>query len=222
MERSYIWSIYNRVSHILTIILFAVCYLLADFEDDLSYHAIAGYLLGVVFLLRIIWGFIGSRYSRFRDFNLDKNDLKEYLLSPLSETKEYAGHNPASSYAIIAMMILVFLSIFTGTLAYGFQEGQGLFSGLYSDGGSHFFKEVHEIFVNLFLIIIGIHIAGALMDKYIKKGDAIDSMITGYKRLSKSENVRMNILQKLYIILAAAAFLYTVYYLGFRENIFIS
>ncbi len=222
MEKSYIWSIYNRVSHILTIILFGVCYLLADYEDNLSYHAIAGYLLGVVFLLRIIWGFIGSRYSRFRDFNFDGKDLKEYLLSPLSETKEYAGHNPASSYAIIAMMVLVFLSIFTGTLAFGIQEGQGLFSSLYSDGENHFFKDVHEIFVNLFLIIIGIHIAGALMDKYIKKGDAIDSMITGYKKLSQNENVRMNILQKLYIILAAAAFLYCVYYLGFTENIFIA
>jgi cytochrome b len=162
-NKSYIWSIYNRGSHILMIILFSVCYLLADFEDDLSYHAITGYLLGVVFLLRIIWGFIGSRYSRFRDFNLDKNDLKEYLLSPLSETKEYAGHNPASSYAIIAMMILVFLSIFTGTLAYGIQEGQGLFSGLYSDGENHFFKEVHEIFVNLFLAVIAIHIAAAFL-----------------------------------------------------------
>lgn len=222
MERSYIWSIYNRGSHILLIILFAVCYLLADYEDDLSYHAIVGYLLGVVFLLRVLWGFIGSRYSRFRDFNLNKNDLKEYLLSPLSETKEYAGHNPASSYAIIAMMILVFISIFTGTVAYGVQEGLGIFSNLYSDGEGHFFKEVHEFFVNLFLAIIGIHIIGALIDKYIKKGDAIDSMITGYKNLSQRENIRMNILQKLYIIIALAAFLYSIYYLGFTKNIFIS
>lgn len=76
--------------------------------------------------------------------------------------------------------------------------------------------------MNIFLVIIGIHIAGALIDKYIKKGDAVDSMVTGYKNLSQKENIKMNILQKLYITIALAAFLYSIYYLGFMENIFIS
>ena len=220
--KSYIWSIYNRASHILAIILFAVCYLLADFEDNLSYHAITGYLLGVVFVLRIIWGFTGTKYSRFKDFNFDRNDLKEYLLSPFSKTKEYVGHNPASSYAIIAMMILLFLSIFTGTIAYGVQEGHGIFSSLYSGDEHSLFKEVHEFFVNIFLSVIGIHVAGSLIDKFIKKGDAVDSMIWGYKETKEDQSIRMNIFQKFLILIFITSFLYSIYFLIFvPENIFI-
>ena len=224
MTKSYIWPLFNRASHILMILFFAACYLLAD-DDYISYHVAFGLSFGVVILFRVIWGYLGPKHSKFKDFNFKVADLKEYLLSPFSKTKEYLGHNPASSYAIIAMIILAMLSILSGLLYYGIEENHGIFSFLNSQffKKMELFEELHELFANLLLGVIGIHIAGTLIDKFIKKGDAIESMVDGYKKTSQEMSIRINIFQKLLGVIFILASLYTLYYLVFtKDNIFVA
>jgi cytochrome b len=224
MTKSYIWPLFNRVSHILLILFFAACYLLAD-DDYISYHVAFGLSFGVVILFRVIWGYIGPKHSKFKDFNFNVADLKEYLLSPFSKTKEYVGHNPASSYAIIAMIILAMLSILSGLLYYGIEENHGIFSFLNSQlfKEMELFEELHELFANLLLGVIGIHVAGTLIDRFIKKGDAIDSMVDGYKKTSQGETIKINIFQKFLGVVFISASLYVLYYLVFtKDNIFVA
>jgi len=181
----------------------------------LDYHAIFGILFALLFVIRIIWGFIGPKYSKFKDFNFNKSDLKKYLLSPFKHTKEYIGHNPASSFAIIAMMILSLFTALTGMLAYGIEQNHGIFSFLHSDyfKQMELFEELHEISANMLLGVIAIHAAGSLIDRLIKKSDAIDSMISGYKQLSSNIAIRMNIFQKIFAIVSLVLFIYAFYYM---------
>ena len=86
-----------------------------------------------------------------------------------------------------------------------------------------FFEELHELFSNLFLGVILIHIAGSLLDKFLKKNDAIDSMVTGYKTTGTKENVRTGIFQKAFALLAITAMILSLYYLIFsKDNMFIA
>jgi cytochrome b len=225
MTKSYIWPLFNRVSHVLMILFFTACYILGDFDELLSYHAAFGLALGVVILFRILWGFIGPKHSKFKDFNFSLHELKAYLLGVFSKGKKYTGHNPASSYAITAMLLLALLSILTGLLTYGIEENRGILSflhmGFYSD--MEVFEELHELFSNLFLGVILIHIAGSLLDKFIKKNDAIDSMVTGYKTTGQKEDVRTGIFQKAFALLAIATMIFSIYYLVFsKDNMFIA
>ncbi|MCF6206559.1 MAG: cytochrome b/b6 domain-containing protein [Sulfurovum sp.] len=222
MTKKYIWPVATRLAHVLIIIFFAVAYVLGDFDELLNQHVAFGLALGVVFAFRVIWGFIGPKHSRFRDFNFFLGDLKEYLLNPFSKTKEYEGHNPASSYAIVAMIAVAFLTILTGMLAYGIQENHGVFSFLHNSyyREMEVFEEAHEILANLFLAIVGVHIAGALIDKFIKNGDAIDSMISGYKRAT--EEVKLNFSQKIFSFVWIAVSLLAIFYLLFTNNVFVA
>lgn len=225
MTKSYIWSLFNRLSHIGMILFFAICYLLADFDELLSYHVAFGLSFGILVLFRIIWGLIGPKYSTFKDFNFNIADLKEYLLSPFEKTKESIGHNPASSYAIVAIFILSFISIFTGLLTYGIEENHGVFSFLHSDyfKEMELFKELHELSSNLLLALIGVHIAGSLIDKFVKKNDAIDSMIDGYKKTTHKETITLNLFQKIFGLLWIIGTLFALYYLIFtKDNVFIA
>ena len=224
MTKSYIWPFVNRFAHILLMLFFAASYILGDFDKLLSYHVAFGLALGVVFLFRTIWGFIGPKYSRFSDFNFSINDLKSYLLTPFSKTKEYIGHNPASSYAIVFMIIVAFLTIITGLLAYGIQENHGIFSYLHNSffREMEFFKEIHEFLSNLFLAIVGVHMAGAMIDKVIKKGDSIDSMVDGYKKSTKEVSIKLNIFQKAFSLLWIIVSLFSIFYFIFTNNIFIA
>ncbi|MGB5867134.1 MAG: cytochrome b/b6 domain-containing protein [Arcobacteraceae bacterium] len=225
MTKSYIWPLFNRISHILLVVFFTVCYILADFDELLPYHVAFGLALGVVFIFRIVWGYIGPKHSKFKDFSFNKVNLIEYITHPFSKTKEYVGHNPASSYAIVAMILLAFLSIISGLLTYGIEENHGVLSFLHSSyfKDMELFKEIHEFFSNLFLGVIIIHVLGSLIDKFIKKSDAIDSMISGYKKTTHNETIRTNIFQKILGIVFILATLFSMYYLLFtKENIFLA
>jgi len=224
MTKSFIWPLFNRVIHVFLILFFGITFLLGDIDRFLDYHVIFGILFFVLFFYRFIWGFIGPKYSKFKDFVFDKKLLKEYLLSPFSKTKEYSGHNPASSVAIVLMIILTILCVITGMLAYGIEENHGIFSFLHNNyfKSIDFFKDIHEFFVNGLLVIIAVHILGVLIDKFMKKGDALDSMISGYKSLKENESIKLHIFQKIFILLSLVSFIYIVYYMFyFKDNIFI-
>jgi cytochrome b len=220
MIKSYIWPLTNRLSHILLIVFFVVSYILSYFSNLLSYHVAFGYALGVVFAFRTIWGFIGPEHSKFKDFNFRLQDLKEYMVSVFSKTKEYVGHNPASSYAVTAMIVVAFLTILTGALAYGIQENHGVLSFLhdkyYKDIGT--LKDIHGLFSNIFLAIVGAHMCGALIDKFIKRSDAIDSMISGYKKTVEKVNIKTSIFQRSFSIIWIVASLFTLSYLVFTKD----
>ncbi|MDD3602523.1 MAG: cytochrome b/b6 domain-containing protein [Sulfurovum sp.] len=220
MTKSYIWPLFNRVLHIALIVFFSISFILGDMDNLLDYHAIFGILFALLFVIRIIWGFIGPKYSKFKDFNFNKSDLKTYLISPFKHTKEYIGHNPASSFAIIAMMILSLFAALTGMLAYGIEKNHGIFSFLHSGyfKQMELFEELHEITANMLLGVIAIHAAGSLIDRFIKRGDAIDSMISGYKKLSSNIAIRMNIFQKIFAIISLVLFVYAFYYMISTKN----
>ncbi len=224
MTRSYIWPIVTRFAHLLLILFFAISYLLGDFEELLSLHVAFGLALAVVLFFRVLWGFVGPKYSRFSDFNFSLKDLMRYLLNPFSKTKEYIGHNPASSWAIVAMFVVGFLTTISGLLLYGIQENHGIFAFLHNSfyRDMEFLEDAHELFANLFVAIVLVHIAGSLLDKFVKNGDAIDSMISGYKKTKNKIVVELNLFQKIFAIIWIGVSLFSLYYLIFTNNIFVA
>ena len=121
MTNSYVWSLFTRLFHILLIVAVGVVFVIAEFENLLSYHAIFGYTVGLFLVFRVVWGFMDIRYSKFEDFNFNFKDLIDYMLNVFGDKKEYVGHNPASSWAIIAMIVLGLVSVVTGVIVYGIQ-----------------------------------------------------------------------------------------------------
>ena len=123
MKKSYIWSLPTRVFHL----LFALFILIAFLTDDdklLKYHAIAGYSILILLFFRVYWGYFGPKYSLFRDFPANKSEAKEFFKNIFDDKQKYIGHNPLASYVMIAMLIVTFIVIVTGILAYGIQDGK--------------------------------------------------------------------------------------------------
>ena len=63
-----VWDPLIRIGHWTIVLAFAVAYFSG--EDLLSVHVWAGYIVGAVVLIRVIWGFIGPTRKRFTDFVL--------------------------------------------------------------------------------------------------------------------------------------------------------
>lgn len=154
--KSYIWTFINRFLHYFLILTFALSYLSADIDTLFLVHIVCGVLFGAGVILRVIWGFIGTKHSRFWDFNY--RGILEYLTSILGDKKHYIGHNPASSVAIILMLGFGFLVVFSGLLQYGAEQNSGIFAPLFFTY-SYFYMgdDLHEFFANCLLFIVAIH-----------------------------------------------------------------
>lgn len=215
--KSYIWGRGVRFSHFWLILSFAGAYIFSDIKNGLYLHASFGALFGVALIFRIVWGFIGTKFSKFSDF--DFRDLFGYFTSFFGQKKRYLGHNPASSIAIILMLILGLACTFSGLVLYGIDENSGIFAFLYNEYARFaFIKDLHEISAYALLGLIIIHICGALIDKLIYKNDSINSMIDGYKLSQKDESIKPSYTQNIFTFIWIFGLLSCLLYFLDRQN----
>lgn len=196
-----VWDIGVRIFHWTLLISFIIAWFSAE-ESELVHSWVGYFIVGLV-AFRIIWGFIGTRYARFRNFIYSPSHIVSYLRSLRSKRPEhYLGHNPAGGLMILMLLLnLVFIS-WTGLEAWG-AEGHGPFaqstefqlipeayaSGVSGASESHsmnneeeeYWEELHEFFVNLMLLLIVIHVLGVVISSKLHKENLVKSMINGYK-----------------------------------------
>ena len=61
-----VWDPFVRVFHWTLVVAYFVAFFTED--DLMTVHVWAGYVVGGLILLRILWGFVGTKHARFRDF----------------------------------------------------------------------------------------------------------------------------------------------------------
>src|SRR3989338_5120606 len=83
-------------------------------EDGSDLHEWLGYYAMAAVLIRIVWGFIGTRYARFSSFFPTPNRLKAHLRAMLQGKAHSLGHNPLGGLMILGLMTLVLLLGLTG------------------------------------------------------------------------------------------------------------
>lgn len=71
-------------------------------------------------LLRIFYGFVGTKYARFSDFLYNPAQIADYLKGLLiGRPKHYIGHNPAGGFMIVILLLSLLSLTLTGLKAYG-------------------------------------------------------------------------------------------------------
>ena len=226
MQKSYIWSLPTRVFHALFVIFILLSFLSAQEDEWLNIHAVIGYAVLILIFFRICWGFFGPKYSLFKDFPLGKTNVKDFLNHIFEENQKYIGHNPLASYVMISMFVVAILTIITGALTFGIQEGKGIFSFLNSSffKEMELFEELHGFLSGLFIALIAAHVGGVLVDKLLhKKHETLNSIVTGYKVTNENESIKLNIYQKMFSLLM---FIFFIGFLIFNfynpKNIFVA
>jgi cytochrome b len=172
MNKQLIYDLPTRLFHWIFAGLFVCAFMIAKTFDDespiFSYHMLSGLLLGFVVLLRIVWGFVGSKYSRFSTFALHPKDLLNYIKGIFSgEKQKWSGHNPASSWATLAMI--------------GFALGLAFSGYKMASGQKEAYEDLHELFANGFLIVVLLHIAGVVLHAFRHQDRIAMTMIDGTK-----------------------------------------
>lgn len=182
-----VWDVPVRLFHWSLVLSFAAAYLTAEYRFGFL-HIWIGYFLCVLLLTRIVWGFAGNQYARFRTFVFSRAETISYLRAMLQgHPKPYLGHNPAGAlmvFVLLGTLSLVFMSGLV-TLAVIDFEGPVLFLINYvDDETSYMIRHVHEWLVNIALVLIPLHLLGVLVGSIQHKENLVRAMITGKKYIA--------------------------------------
>jgi cytochrome b len=202
-----VWDPVVRVGHWTLVGAFAVAYLTED--DLLSVHVWAGYVIGIILVIRLAWGFVGPRYARFTDFVRGPGAVLGYLRDLLLfRARRYVGHSPGGGAMVIALILCLGATVVTGLMAYGKEEQAGPLAPLFASEASNriavippaapgenerrrmgsgeqedeALEEMHDFFAKLTLILITFHVAGVLLASFVHRENLIGAMINGNKR----------------------------------------
>lgn len=168
--RTLVWDIPTRVFHWLLAVSFVGAYLTSEGERLAALHAIFGYTAGALVVFRIVWGLVGTEHARFTRFPLRPSAVLRYLRSLATlRPQHFVGHNPAGSWAVVAMLALLTVTALTGWMAY-------------ADRGPDWLGDLHEGFANATVALIVVHIGAVLLSSLVHRENLVAAMISGYKR----------------------------------------
>lgn len=200
-----VWDPFIRAAHWTIAIAFFVAYLTED--DLMTVHVWAGYVIGILVLLRVIWGFAGPRHARFADFVCGPIAALAYLRDLfLFRAKRHVGHSPAGGAMVVALLLFLAATVASGLALYAEERGAGPLAPFLAQASSaaappsdearstqrnegdrrmgreSTFEEIHEVLANVTLALVIIHIMGVVLASFVHHENLTRSMITGRKR----------------------------------------
>ena len=138
-------------------------------------HRIVGYTVLALLAFRLVWGFWGSRYSRFRMVGVRLRAAPGYLWNlRRGMTGRYIGLNPAGTLMLVALLFAIAVSAITGAL-----------SVTVTFFGVWWIEDTHAVASDAVIVLVVLHIAGVVLMGILQRESLIRAMITGRKRIRR-------------------------------------
>ncbi|MBR0711303.1 cytochrome b/b6 domain-containing protein [Bradyrhizobium liaoningense] len=136
-------------------------------------HRIVGYTVLGLLAFRLVWGFWGSRYSRFRMVGVRLRAGPRYLWNlRRGITGRYIGLNPAGTLMLVALLLATAVSAITGAMSVTVT-----FFGLW------WVEDTHHYSSDAVIVLVVLHVLGVLLMGLLQRENLIRAMITGRKRI---------------------------------------
>jgi cytochrome b len=189
-----VWDPFVRIGHWALVAAFAVAYVSEG--EPRAVHTVAGYGVAAYVVLRVVWGLVGPEPARFASFVVSPLAGVRYLAALLrGRAQRHIGHSPAGGWMVLLLLLSLAATTVAGLTLYAVHDGAGPLagfvaqavhgSGLPEDPREEFWKELHEIFANLSLLLVLLHVAGVVVASRVHKENLVRAMVTGEKRAER-------------------------------------
>jgi cytochrome b len=135
-------------------------------------HEWIGYAALAIVAMRIVWGAIGPRYARFRQFVLGPMATLQYASAAVARAEpRYVGHNPLGAWMIVALLSIVALTGVSGWLSITDRFW-----------GEEWLQDTHEALANLLIALVAFHVGGVVYASMRHRENLFAAMLNGRKR----------------------------------------
>jgi cytochrome b len=185
----YVWDLPTRLFHWTLLLLIGFQWASAEIGGNLmDYHLLGGYAILALLLFRVLWGFVGSHYSRFVTFLSGIPATLGYLKSMKNGTAErHLGHNPLGGWMILALLALIGALGITGLFANDDVVTEGPLMHFISKEASDLLTAVHHVGFNILLALVALHVIAVYAHLVFKRENLIRPMFTGRKEGSPEQ-----------------------------------
>ena len=167
-----VWDRFVRLFHWGLVTCVLVNYFVID--DGEAVHQWIGYVASALVVMRIVWGFIGSKHARFADFFPTPARLRRHVAAVRAGQRgDHVGHNPLGALMMLALIALVVALAVTG-----FMQTLDAF------WGEEWLQELHEVIGSTLIGLATLHAAAAIVMGRIERTNLVAAMVTGVKRRS--------------------------------------
>jgi len=182
-----VWDLPTRVFHW----LLAFCVLstlVAGWRGGsaMEWHLRLGYAIFALLLFRLVWGFAGGRWSRFRAFAYPPRTTLRYLRGgSRPDEHHHVGHNPLGAFSVFALLGLLVLQVGTGLFANDEIATTGPLNKFVSDSTASLATHWHKAFGKwLILALVVLHVGAVLYYLLRLRRNLVKPMWNGDKQLT--------------------------------------
>jgi cytochrome b len=200
-----VWDPLVRAFHWTLVLAFTVAYLSGD--EALALHVWAGYAVGGLVLLRVVWGFVGPRHARFSDFVCGPLAAWGYFVGLFRfRARRHLGHSPAGGAMVLALLAGLALTVGSGLQLYAVEKHAGPLAALPAtsapalvgtaaaeeatedgtgegrEAGKGAWGGLHELLADLVLALVVLHVGGVALASVAHRENLVRAMVTGRKR----------------------------------------
>ncbi len=177
-----VWDLPTRIFHWL--LAFCVISSIISGEvggDAIIWHFRLGYCVIALLIFRVVWGFVGGYWSRFKQFFYSPLTILRYLRGQ-SKPEHEVGHNPLGSLSVWGLLFILGAQVATGLMSDDEIASQGplvqFISGATSSLATSYHKHWGKVII---ILLIALHIAAILFYFFKKKENLIRPMLRGDK-----------------------------------------
>src|SRR3954452_18623742 len=170
VKTALVWDWPLRVWHWSLAALVLIACVTPNILDGL--HQFAGYAVMGLLAFRLVWGFVGTRHSRFERIGVKLRAAPGYLKNLLrGETGRYLGLNPAGAVLLVAMLALLAVSTVSGAMQVTVR-----FFGVW------WIEDTHAYSSNAIIVLAGLHVLGTILMSVLQRENLVRAMFTGRKQ----------------------------------------
>jgi cytochrome b len=177
-----VWDLPTRVFH-WALAVAVLGLVITGFGGIMEWHYRCGYAVLSLLLFRLIWGFIGGRWSRFSAFLYSPATVAAYLRGH-ARPEHRVGHSPLGALSVFALLALLALQVATGLVSDDRVSSSGPLTRFVSNATVRAATHWHVVWGEWIVIgLVCLHILAVLFYVRVKRQLLVRPMISGDKPL---------------------------------------
>jgi cytochrome b len=180
-----VWDLPTRIFHWLLAACFAGLVATGEWGGSaMEWHFRLGYAVLTLLAFRLLWGFVGGHWSRFRHFVVSPRAAYAFCTQSV-KTGPSVGHNPLGSWSVLALLGFLMLQAVAGLAS----DDEILATGPLASkvpaawvrAATFFHTEVGKV---VLIALVALHLAAIAWYRFRKQENLLAPMVHGDKELA--------------------------------------